>query len=183
MIGFRFPGFGWGASFWAFLVTMISQHFASLQEGPQYFLQFFAFCSETAMSRQDNFFLLKCLFIYIGGIYWYAMDINFFLFSCCVMVIFVLLFFSWDFSFFFVVLRRCFVRICSFNTFTCSVYFGAGFVGTFLAGWVVNFLSAWGSAMWRVGPVQFIWVLAWSRWRGCKGFFLGSVEVGMVRLK
>ncbi len=31
------------------------------------------------------------------------------------------------------------MRICSFNTFTCSVYFGAGFVGTFLAGWVVNF--------------------------------------------
>ncbi len=37
--------------------------------------------------------------------------------------------------------------------------------------------------MWRVGPVQFIGVLAWSRWRGCTGFFLGSVEVGMVRLK
>ena len=30
---------------------------------------------------------------------------------------------------------------CSFINFTCSVYFGAGFVGTFLAGWVINFLS------------------------------------------
>ncbi len=28
-------------------------------------------------------FLLKCLFIYVGGIYWYAMDINFSLFLLC----------------------------------------------------------------------------------------------------
>ena len=105
------------------------------------------------------------LVVYIG-LQW----ISIFLYSCCVMVIFLLIFFSWDFSLFFVVLRRCFVRICPFNTFTCFVYFGAGFVGTFLAGWVINFLSVWGFAMWRVGPVQFIWVLAWSRWRAVRVF-------------
>ena len=49
------------------------------------------------------------------------------------------------------------------------------------------FSSVWGSALWSVGPVLFIWVLAWGGWRGCTGFFfflpLGSVEVGTVLLK
>jgi len=51
------------------------------------------------MSRQDNFFLLKCLFIYIGGIYWYAMDINFLFFSLlrygdiCLVILLVRFFF------------------------------------------------------------------------------------------
>ncbi len=33
------------------------------------------------------------------------------------------------------------------------------------------FPSAWGSAVWSVGPVLFIWVLAGGGWRGCTGFF------------
>jgi hypothetical protein len=38
--------------------------------------------------------------------------------------------------------------------------------------------------VWSAGPVQFIWVLAWSGWRDCTGFlFSGSVVVGAVRLK
>jgi hypothetical protein len=32
------------------------------------------------------------------------------------------------------------------------------------------FSSVWGSALWSVGPVLFIWVLAWGGWRGCTGF-------------
>ncbi len=39
---------------------------------------------------------------------------------------------------------------------SCSVYFErAGFLRVSLAGQVI-FLSAWGSAVWSVGPVQFI---------------------------
>ncbi len=44
------------------------------------------------------------------------------------------------------------------------------------------FLSVWGSAVWNVGPVQFIWALAWGEWRGSTGFLLiGSVVVSTVR--
>ena len=44
------------------------------------------------------------------------------------------------------------------------------------------FLSVWGSAVWKVGPVLFIWALAWGGWRGSIGFlFFGSVVVSTVR--
>ncbi len=61
--------------------------------------------------------------------------------------------------------------VCLSLYYTCflSVYFGcAGTVGVFLACRVV--FSAWGSAVWSVGPVQFIGALVWSGWRDCTGF-------------
>ncbi len=62
------------------------------------------------------------------------------------------------------------------------VYFGRVSPWRFLwrAG---SYFPQWGSAVWRVGPVLFIWVLAWGGWRAVRVFFLGSVEVGTVRLK
>ncbi len=33
-----------------------------------------------------------------------------------------------------------------------------------------SYFSVWGSALWSVGPVLFIWVLARGGWRGCTGF-------------
>ena len=43
--------------------------------------------------------------------------------------------------------------------------------GVSLAGRVIFFFCM-GSAVWNVGPVQFIWALAWGGWRGCTGFLL-----------
>ncbi len=69
--------------------------------------------------------------------------------------------------------------------YTClwSVYFGRVSPWGFLWRAGSYFLSVWGSAVWNVGPVQFICALAWGGWRGCTGFFffLGSVVVSMVR--
>ncbi len=63
-----------------------------------------------------------------------------------------------------------------------SVYFGRVSPWRFLWRAGSYFLSAWGSAVWSVGPVQFIGVLAWGGWRGCTGFLLlGSVVVSTVR--
>ena len=73
--------------------------------------------------------------------------------------------------------------ICPFITLiSCSVYFGAGFVGTFLAGRVVF------SACVRLCGVSGRYDL-FECWPGVGGgavrvfLFLGSVEVGTVRLK
>ncbi len=65
-----------------------------------------------------------------------------------------------------------------------SVYFGrAGFLGVSLAGRVI-FSFVWGSALWSVGPVLFIWVLAGLGGGAVRVFlFFGSVEAGTVRLK
>ncbi len=48
-----------------------------------------------------------------------------------------------------------------------------------------HIFSVCDSDVWSAGPVQFIWVLVWSGWRDCTGFFLffGSVVAGTVRLK
>jgi hypothetical protein len=60
------------------------------------------------------------------------------------------------FLFFHCICGRC-VCVYPFITLvSCSVYFGcAGSVGVFLACRDI-FLSAWGSAVWSIGPVQFI---------------------------
>ncbi len=110
------------------------------------------------------------------------MDINFSLFLLCYGDI------SLDillvrFPLFFVVLRRCFVRICPFNTFTCLFILG---------------LDLW-ELFWRAGSYIFCLCEAplcgvsgrynlLECWPGVGGgavrvFFLGSVEVGTVRLK
>ena len=66
--------------------------------------------------------------------------------------------------------------------FSGSVYFGRVSL-EFLWRAGSYFLSVWGSAVWNVGPVQFIWALAWGGWRGSTGFLLfGSVVVSTVRL-
>ncbi len=61
------------------------------------------------------------------------------------------------FSLFPCICKRCFVCFCFFITHvSCSVYFErAGSLGVFLAGRVI-LSSVWGSAVWSVGPVQFI---------------------------
>ncbi len=52
------------------------------------------------------------------------------------------------------------------------------------SGGLGHIFPVWDSAVWSAGPVQFIWVLAWSGWRDCTGFlFSGFVVVGTVRLK
>ncbi len=53
-----------------------------------------------------------------------------------------------------------------------SVLFILGVLGPWEFLWRAGsyFLSVRGSAVWSVGPVQFIWALAWGGWRGCTGF-------------
>jgi len=108
-------------------------------------------------------------------------------FSYILAVYGVFLFFEYCLSsggiFFFLlfICRRCFVCIYSFITLvSCSVYFGRVSPWRFLwrAG---SYFSAWGSAVWRVGPVLFIWVLAWGGWRGCTGFFFSGALLWWVR--
>ncbi len=83
------------------------------------------------------------MFVHILAVYVGMQWISIFpLFLLCYGDIFLdILLVRFLFIFFFVVLRRCFVCILSIYYFTCFVYFGAEFVGTFLAGWVVYFLS------------------------------------------
>ena len=92
---------------------------------------------------------------------WYEVSIEFFYYSCSVMVVFFslnIVFLLVGFSSFFrFICRRCFVCIYPFITLVSgSVYFGrAGSPGVF---WRAGtyFPSAWGSAVWSVGPVLFI---------------------------
>jgi hypothetical protein len=120
---------------------MFSQHFASFKEGRQGF-----FNSSLFVLRQPC--LGKIIFLFKEFVYilavcvllcWYEMDIDFLFYSYCVMVVFLLIFFLVRFLFIFrCTFRRCLVCICPFITLiSCSVYFGSGFVGTFLAGRVV----------------------------------------------
>ena len=65
------------------------------------------------------------------------------------------------------------------------VYFGrAGSLGVSSGGpGHIFFLR--GSAVWNVGPVQFIWALAWGGWRGSTGFsslWLCCGEYGTIHL-
>ena len=144
------------------------------------------------MSRQDNFFLfvkvcsISWLYVYsYVGMKW-ALSFSFILAVLwCFSSLWILSFFWWDFLFFCLICRRCFVCIYPFITLISgSVYFWrTGSPGVF---WRAGsyFPSAWDSAVWSVGPVLFIWVLAWSGCRGCTGFLLlGSVVVGTVRLR
>ncbi len=92
------------------------------------------------------------------------------------MVVFFLIYFLVRFLLIFrCTFRRCLVCICPFVTLiSCSVYFWGWIRGNFSGGPGHMFFSVWGSAMWSVGPVRFIRMLAWSGWRGCTGFsFLG----------
>jgi hypothetical protein len=119
---------------------MFSQHFASLKEGRQGF-----FSSSLFVLRQPCLgkiiFPFK-VFVHILAVYVGMQWISIFpLFLLCygdisldillVRFLFILLLYLGGVSCVF----------CPFITFTCSVYFGAGFVGTFLAGWVVYLLS------------------------------------------
>jgi hypothetical protein len=76
------------------------------------------------------------------------------------------------------------VCICPFITLiSCSVYFGAGFVGTFLAGRVISFFYVrLRYVECRAGTIYLSVGLEWVA--GLYRFFIfGSVVVGTVRLK
>jgi hypothetical protein len=81
------------------------------------------------------------------------------LYFCSFMSIFFslnIVIFLVGFSFFPCICRRCLCVFIHLLHLSLSVYFGcAGSVGVFLACRVI-FLSAWGSAVWSVGPVHFI---------------------------
>ena len=69
MIGFRFPAFGWGASFWAFLATRISQHWAFLADGRQGFFNSSVFvqpCRGKKFSCNGFCFILQRYFFCAG---------------------------------------------------------------------------------------------------------------------
>ncbi len=57
--------------------------------------------------------------------------------------------------------------LCVFIHLLASVLFILGVLGPWEFLWRAgsNFPSAWGSAVWSFGPVQFIWALAWGGWR------------------
>ncbi len=168
MIGFRFPAFGWGASFWAFLVTRISQHWAFLTEGRQGFFNsslFVQWGKKFFITFRSNYNGIYSSVLVLGEpwISWY--------FS--IFILWILFFFWWGFCFllFFV----------NFVSGVClSVYYACLMLCLLLVCWVrENFSGGLGhlffvrdSAVWSAGPVQFIWVLAWSGWRDCTGFSL-----------
>jgi hypothetical protein len=96
-------------------------------------------------------------------------------------------------SFFLAFVLRYFVSgVCLFVYYTCLlfVYFVcAGSVGISLAGRVIYILCVCDSAVWSVGPVQFVRALSWSGWRDCTDFFFfwlsffpGCVVAGTVQL-
>ena len=166
MIGFRFPAFGWGASFWAFLVTRISQHWAFLTEGCQGFFNSSVFVQPC---RGKNFFLV---ILCHNGVYtsvlgikgtWDFLVLWIFLFNIVILPVGVLL------SLFF----------GTFVSGVClSIYYTCLMLSLLLVCWVRENFSGgpghifpvWDSAVWSGGPVQFIWVLGWSGWRDCTGF-------------
>ena len=97
-------------------------------------------------------------------IFFYFCSIISFFFSLNIVFILV------GFSFFFVVFVGGVLCVFIHLLVSCSVYFGrSGSLGVF---WRAGsyFPSVWGSALWSVGPVLFIWLLAWGGWRGCTGF-------------
>jgi hypothetical protein len=55
--------------------------------------------------------------------------------------------------------------------FILGVWVPGGFIGG-----PGHIFPVWDSAVWSAGPVQFIWVLAWSGWRDCSGFFYSGVN-------
>jgi hypothetical protein len=136
-------------------------------------------------SCKSSFYLLTICAL----LCWYEVSVGFLFHSCSVMVFSFslnIVFLLVGFSFFLpLICRRCFV--CIYHLIHSSlVLFILGVLGLWEFLWRAGsyFASVWGSALWSVGPVLFIWVLAWGGWRGCTGFLLlGSVEVGMVRLK
>ncbi len=95
----------------------------------------------------------------------------------------ILSFFWWDFLFFsflFVDGVSCvFILLLHLSL----VLFILGVLGPWGFLWRAGsyFPSAWGFAVWSVGPVLFIWVLAWGGWRGCTGFFFSGALLWWVR--
>ena len=132
------------------------------------------------MSRQDNFFLLLVKVCSISWLYVYsyvgmkwALSFSFIVAVLwCFSSLWILSFFWWDFLFFCFICRRCFVCIYLFITLVSGLFIW-GVLGPWGFLWRAGscFPSAWGSAVWSVGPVLFIWVLAGGGWRGCTGFF------------
>ncbi len=89
----------------------VQSAFCFLKGRSSRFLQLFAVCSETAMSRQDNFSFKK--FVYILAVCvlfcWYEMDINFFtLFLLCYGDFFLIFFLVRFLLIFRCTFRRCF---------------------------------------------------------------------------
>ncbi len=125
------------------------------------------------MSRQDNFSFWR-VSSSLGEMYLLMLIValDFLIYFICQFSL--LSFFSWWyflFLLFVVFVGGVYVYVYLFITIvSCSVYFEcAGSLGVSLAG-RVTFLFIWGSAAWSVGPVQFIWALAWGGWRDCTGF-------------
>jgi hypothetical protein len=78
-----------------------------------------------------------------------------------VLFLWILFFFWWDFFFLFLFVGGV---SCVFYLYYARLWFrlfwACESLEVSLAGRVIFFLSAWGSAVWSVGPVYFIWALA-----------------------
>jgi hypothetical protein len=130
------------------------------------------------MSRQDNFFLLVrvcsiswwdlCSFVDIK----WALDFLLFLQYYVVFLFFEYCLYTGGIFLFSVVFVGGVLCVFLHLLHSSLVLFILGVLGPWEFFWRARsyFPSVWGSALWSVGPVLFIWVLAWGGWRGCTGF-------------
>ena len=165
-----------------------------------FFLGFPGYRDQSALSflkgRSSRFLQFLCLFNHVEvkffilwvsgsvfGFIWYYKASGFL--NILWLLPWILSFLWW--RFFFLLFSVTFVSdVC------LSIYYTCFLLCLLLVCWVRENFSGgpghifpvWDSVVWSAGPVQFIWMLAWSGWRDCTGFFFsGSVVVGAVRLK
>ncbi len=101
----------------------------------------------------------------------------------CLSFLWILSLFWWDFPFLRCICRWCFVCVFIHLLHSSLVLFILGVLGPWEFLWRAGsyFSSVWGSALWSVGPVLFIWALAWGGWRGCTGLFFPWALLRWVR--
>ncbi len=134
--------------------------------------------ADTAMSRQDNFFffLVKTCSMFWRDVYFYvdfkiALDFPLLLqyYGGSFSLNIVLLLVGSSFFVAFVGGVLCVYLYIYYTRLLFCLFWACRVPGSFFGG-PGHIFSVWGSALWSVGPVLFIWVLAWGGWRGCTGF-------------